>query len=173
MDYFNDASTNFSNSSNQQLSQLKLTEIKGKVGSLERLLEPDFAKYSNLPASSIQLMALPDDTEDSLPPNEDGRDLEPSPLASVDAAYEAEGDDDELLDLGIQMAKMRITEQIGGVFLAQDQLRGSIQWQLTFSNLKNTIACHVFVQVTEWLRLEYGGQHDASPGFPTLPPAQE
>lgn len=44
------------------------------------------------------------------------QDLEPSPLASVDAAYEVDGDDDDLLDLGIQMGKMRITERIGGFF---------------------------------------------------------
>lgn len=52
---------------------------------------------------------LPDDTEDSIPANPDEQDLEPTPLAVVDAAYEVDGEDDDLLDLGIQIGKMRIT----------------------------------------------------------------
>ena len=59
-----------------QASQLKLTEIKEKVGSLERLLERDVAKSraDNLSSPSQDRM-LPDDAEDNLPANEDERDL--------------------------------------------------------------------------------------------------
>jgi len=105
-----------------QASQLKLTEIKEKVGSLERLLERDVAKSSSGGLGGVgspppsQDRALPDDTEDDLPANEDEKDLEPTPLATVDAAYGDDGDDDDLLDLGIQLGKMRITERIGGFF---------------------------------------------------------
>ncbi|CZT47290.1 probable binuclear zinc cluster transcription factor that regulates the ratio between aurofusarin and rubrofusarin biosynthesis [Rhynchosporium secalis] len=101
-----------------QASQLKLTEIKEKVGSLERLLERDVARNSgqNSTSSPSQERALPDDADDDLPGNEDEEDLEPTPLAVVDAAYEVDGDDDDLLDLGIQLGKMRITERIGGFF---------------------------------------------------------
>jgi hypothetical protein len=101
-----------------QASQLKLTEIKEKVGSLERLLERDVAKNAAPApvASPSQDRALPDDADDDLPPNEDEKDLEPTPLAVVDAAYDVDGDDDDLLDLGIQLGKMRITERIGGFF---------------------------------------------------------
>lgn len=101
-----------------QASQLKLTEIKEKVGSLERLLERDVAKNSSTTAtkSSVQDRTLPDDAEDDLPANEDEKDLEPTPLAVVDAAYDVDGEDDDLLDLGIQLGKMRITERIGGFF---------------------------------------------------------
>lgn len=102
-----------------QASQLKLTEIKEKVGSLERLLERDVAQkpsQTQNATSPIQERALPDDSEDYLPANEDERDLEPTPLATVDAAYEVDGDDDDLLDLGIMLGKMRITERIGGFF---------------------------------------------------------
>jgi hypothetical protein len=101
-----------------QASQLKLTEIKEKVGSLERLLERDVAKNAAAQAQvpSNQDRALPDDADDDLPANEDEKDLEPTPLAVVDAAYGEDGEDDELLDLGIQMGKMRITERIGGFF---------------------------------------------------------
>lgn len=101
-----------------QASQLKLTEIKEKVGSLERLLERDVAKSAAAPnaAAHSQDRALPDETEDDLPAQDDEKDLEPTPLAVVDAAYEVDGEDDDLLDLGIQMGKMRITERIGGFF---------------------------------------------------------
>ncbi|KAL2064811.1 hypothetical protein VTL71DRAFT_3951 [Oculimacula yallundae] len=101
-----------------QASQLKLTEIKEKVGSLERLLERDVAKSSGQTSTSSpsQERALPDDADDDLPANEDEENLEPTPLAVVDAAYEVDGEDDDLLDLGIQLGKMRITERIGGFF---------------------------------------------------------
>ena len=100
-----------------QASQLKLTEIKEKVGSLERLLERDVAKGSrNSATSPDQDRALPDDADDDLPAHEDEKDLEPTPLAVVDAAYDVDGEDDDLLDLGIQLGKMRITERIGGFF---------------------------------------------------------
>ena len=101
-----------------QASQLKLTEIKEKVGSLERLLERDVAKSAVAPGltSASQERALPDDAEDDLPANEDEKDLEPTPLAVVDAAYGEDGEDDDMLDLGIQIGKMRITERIGGFF---------------------------------------------------------
>ena len=100
-----------------QASQLKLTEIKEKVGSLERLLERDVAKNpAAVPTSSSQDRALPGEEDDDLPANEDEKDLEPTPLAVVDAAYDEYGEDDDLLDLGIQLGKMRITERIGGFF---------------------------------------------------------
>ena len=103
-----------------QASQLKLTEIKEKVGSLERLLERDVAK-SAAAAASISVVgsgdrALPDEIEDDIPAHDDEKDLEPTPFSVVDAAYEVDGEDDDLLDLGIQMGKMRITERIGGFF---------------------------------------------------------
>ena len=63
-----------------QASQLKLTEIKEKVGSLERLLERDVAKNAAAaPLSSSQDRALPGEEDDDLPANEDERDLEPTP----------------------------------------------------------------------------------------------
>jgi hypothetical protein len=100
-----------------QASQLKLTEIKEKVGSIERLLERDVAKsLVHVSSGPSQERALPDDEDDNLPANEDEKDLEPTPLAVVDAAYEVDGEDDDLLDLGIQLGKMRITERIGGFF---------------------------------------------------------
>jgi hypothetical protein len=77
-----------------QASQLKLTEIKEKVGSLERLLERDVAKSTSTSLVSGLGRALGEEAEDDLPANEDEKDLEPTPLAVVDAAYGEDGDDD-------------------------------------------------------------------------------
>ncbi len=103
-----------------QASQLKLTEIKEKVGSLERLLERDVARSAAaaIVTSPNPERALPDDADDDLPGAEDEKDLEPTPLAVGDAVYDDDADnaDDDLLDLGIQIGKMRITERIGGFF---------------------------------------------------------
>lgn len=107
-----------------QASQLKLTEIKEKVGSLERLLERDVAKPASTGSSKKGSRAGttdPDrasheDVEDDVSAPEDEKDLKPTPLAVEDAAYEVDGDDDDVLDLGIQLGRMRMTERIGGFF---------------------------------------------------------
>lgn len=101
-----------------QASQLKLTEIKEKVGSLERLLERDVGRA---PSSSGHLShtdrVLPDDADDDLPGAEDEKELMVTPLAVIDAAYDDDADaEDDMLDLGIQIGKMRLTERIGGFF---------------------------------------------------------
>jgi hypothetical protein len=96
-----------------------LTEIKEKVGSLERLLERDVARSATAPSLAPHAeRALPDDADDDLPGAEDEKDLEPTPLAVGDAVYEDDGDDtdNDILDLCIQIGKMRITERIGGFF---------------------------------------------------------
>ena len=108
-------------------SQLKLTEIKEKMGSLERVLEQDVARKqdsherkekekksgqrrtSNLPGEEES-----EDEDDQAVPD-DERGLEPTPLAVVDASYEDDADDD-MLDLGIRLGKMRVTDRIGGFF---------------------------------------------------------
>jgi hypothetical protein len=129
-----------------QASQLKLTEIKEKVGSLERLLERDVAKISSH-AQSSQDRALPDDEDDNIPANEDEKDLEPTPLAVVDAAYEVDGEDDDLLDLGIQLGKMRITERIGGFFrpkISQEVCPCTLNYQHDHSHL-DFFFKHVFL----------------------------
>lgn len=100
-----------------QASQLKLTEIKEKVGSLERLLERDVAKNAVVKERERERGAETGDGDGDEDDDGDEREfLEPTPLAVVDAAYMDEGEDDELLDLGIQMGRMRITERIGGFF---------------------------------------------------------
>lgn len=115
-------------------SQLKLTEIKEKMGVLERGLEVEVAhakkqqrlhqkggnavidKAENL-RHSRHVRTGSTDLPGELPHDEseedgaadvqdDERGLEPTPLAVVDAAYEDDADD-EMLDLGVKMGKMR------------------------------------------------------------------
>ncbi|MCJ1362752.1 hypothetical protein MMC16_001858 [Acarospora aff. strigata] len=95
-------------------SQLRLTEIKEKMGSLERVLEQDVARKAGPRRGVLPESADPDEADLAFMP-EDEKDLEPTPLAVVDAAYDDDADND-LLDLGIKMGKLRLTERVGGFF---------------------------------------------------------
>lgn len=105
-----------------QASQLKLTEIKEKVGCLERLLERNASGRVGADGSRGGGDGVRVGNGDEIGGEEgwgeeDERGLEPTPLAVQDAMYEGvEGEDGDLLDLGILMGKMRITERIGGFF---------------------------------------------------------
>ncbi|GAP86162.1 putative fungal specific transcription factor domain-containing protein [Rosellinia necatrix] len=96
-----------------EVSQMRLAEIKEKQGTLERQLERDVAK-SAIPNSTLQQHILADEVEDD---DCDERDLEVTPLVALDLTYEDGADDgaDDMIDLGIQIGKMRITERIGGL----------------------------------------------------------
>ena len=98
-------------------SQLKLTEIKEKMGSLERVLEQDVAKKSTKPGISNNgvIQDVGCEEIDFAPEPEDERDLETTPLALSDAAYDDDADDD-LNDLGFLMGKLRLTDRVGGFF---------------------------------------------------------
>lgn len=52
---------------------------------------------------------------DFAPEPEDEKYLEQTPLAVMDAVYEDDADDD-LMDLGIQLGKLRLTDRLGGFF---------------------------------------------------------
>ncbi|KAK6842437.1 hypothetical protein PG987_003297 [Apiospora arundinis] len=99
-----------------EASQLRLAEIKEKQGSLERQLERDVAKSA---AATTQRTALgqrilADEIGDDDADEE--RYLESTPLAALDLTYEDDADGaDDMIDLGIQIGKMRITERIGGL----------------------------------------------------------
>jgi hypothetical protein len=95
-----------------EASQMRLAEIKEKQGTLERQLERDVAK-STTSRSAVQQRQLADEVEDG---GDDERGLETNPLAALDLTYEDDADEtDEMIDLGIQIGKMRITERIGGL----------------------------------------------------------
>ena len=98
---------------------MKLTEIKEKMGSLERVLEQDVAKKKELPVRkrnsprkpSVDLPGENDsstDNEDAGP--DDEKDLEPTPLAVMDAAFEDDTNDD-IIDLGIKMGRLRYVDR--------------------------------------------------------------
>ena len=95
-------------------SQMKLTEIKEKMGSLERVLERDVAM--NAARKDGKRDSYADNHEiDFAPEPEDEKHLEPTPLSVVDAIYDEDGDDD-LEDLGVQLGKLRLTDRVGGFF---------------------------------------------------------
>lgn len=92
---------------------MRLAEIKEKQGTLERQLERDVAK-STIPRSILQQHILADEVEDDY---DEEHDLEATPLVALDLTYEddADGGADDMIDLGVQIGKMRITERIGGL----------------------------------------------------------
>lgn len=91
------------------------------MGTLERVLESDVAKkrelfaqkkaakgQANRNASSAErLPGQGSSDEDNTAEPDDEKDLEPTPLALTDAAYEGDGDDDDIVDLGYRLGKMR------------------------------------------------------------------
>ncbi|ROW18047.1 hypothetical protein VPNG_00338 [Cytospora leucostoma] len=94
-----------------EASQLRLTEIKEKVGSLERQLERDVAKCGS--RGFYQQRILADDVEGEF---DEERDLEITPMVTLDLTYEDDADStDDIMDLGVQVGKMRLTEKIGGL----------------------------------------------------------
>jgi Zn(2)-Cys(6) binuclear cluster domain-containing protein len=99
-----------------QASQVRLTEMKEKVGSLERQLERDVArsgKAQKTPAPRRDGGILADDVEDEFA---EERELEPTELTALDITYEDDADGtDDIIDLGVQVGRMRITDRIGGL----------------------------------------------------------
>ena len=104
-----------------EASQLRLTEIKEKVGSLERQLERDVAQSTGRGrgreaghANGIQRGTVADDVEDEFC---DSLDPDISSMVADDVTYD--DDDgmgtDDLIDLGVLVGRMRITERIGGL----------------------------------------------------------
>jgi hypothetical protein len=89
------------------------------MGSLERVLEEDVAKRSQgvlkvkkERKTSIDLPGEASSGEDT-PPEAYEQEIENTPLAVNDAAYEDDANDD-VLDLGIRIGKMRMGERLGG-----------------------------------------------------------
>ncbi|KAK0748173.1 hypothetical protein B0T21DRAFT_343863 [Apiosordaria backusii] len=103
-----------------EASQIRLTEIKEKVGSLERQFERDVARGATgggggRGGGSRQQRILADDVEDDF---DEERDLQISSMVALDLTYDDYPDGvgtDDLIDLGIRVGRMRITERIGGL----------------------------------------------------------
>lgn len=95
-----------------EASQIRLTEIKEKVGSLERSLERDVAKFGPSRARRHQRFVV-DEIEYEAP---EELDPWPSDVVTGDMAYDhdnAEGVEDPP-DLGVKIGRMRMTHRIGG-----------------------------------------------------------
>lgn len=92
------------------------------MGALEKTLEREVASQqskvhlggANVTKSSgdTRVTHVDRNEEDETGGDEED-DLEPTPLAALDNVYEDDADD-ELMDLGVQMGKMRISERVGG-----------------------------------------------------------
>ncbi|AEO53530.1 hypothetical protein MYCTH_98955 [Thermothelomyces thermophilus ATCC 42464] len=107
-----------------EASQQRLTEIKEKVGCLERQLERDVAKGATARRNGNNSIKGPDlhnerfvadDVDDDL---SEERDLQITPMVTLDLTYDDCSDGngtDDLIDLGVRVGKMRITERIGGL----------------------------------------------------------
>lgn len=104
-----------------EASQQRLTEIKERVGSLERQLERDVAKGRGSADGDgfgfFQQRIVADDVEDDFG---EERDLQVTPVVALDLTYEDDSDGmgidtGDLGDLGIRVGRMRITDRIGGL----------------------------------------------------------
>jgi hypothetical protein len=97
-------------------AQAKLAEVKEKMGMLEKTLEDDVARRKT-PKPLFEAPSLPgqelahSDEEDE----EDAKDLEFIDIATEHATYYEDEGNDDVVDLGIAMGKMRITERVGGL----------------------------------------------------------
>jgi len=124
------------------LSQKKLNDIKDKMGSLERVLEEDVArkrmqdKQGNQRRPSADLPGEGSESEEG-PVPEDEKGLEVTPLATVDASFE-DDDNDDVLDLGFRVGKFRMTERLGGLF--RPKLAEEMAFTLTRDNKHGTDA---------------------------------
>jgi hypothetical protein len=109
-----------------EASQLRLTEIKEKVGSLERALERDVAK-STTSRMSKQGSFVVDDIDYGY-----AEDLELWPVDMIGVGstldHVPQGAED-VLDLGVQIGRMRLTDRAGGFSrprLAEEVCVGSL-----------------------------------------------
>lgn len=100
-------------------ARLKLAELKERMGFLERSLEEEVAGRRSQKASGTKEEPSSDTSWATAEPYQsipdDEKNLEPTRMATQDAVYEDEADDD-VVDLGFQFGKMRLTDRLGGFF---------------------------------------------------------
>jgi hypothetical protein len=97
-------------------TRLKLTELKERMGTLERSLEKEVGGSIDGGPNLYEGVEAPSSSRinpEFVPHDE--RELEPTSLAVQDAAYEDEADDD-ITDLGFRLGKLAMTERLGGFF---------------------------------------------------------
>ena len=96
-------------------TQLKLTEIKEKQASLDRVLEQDVTKGRAWSVSSNGSAAVNGKEVDFAPVLEDEKNLEATPLCVPDVMYDEDADG-TMMDLGFSFGKMRLSDRLGGFF---------------------------------------------------------
>jgi len=103
-------------------AQARLAEVKEKMGILERSLEDDVSRRSRvqqgLPSADNDLdpASQQDKVYSGEEEDEDTKNLRSTDYATEDNAYyEDEYADDDIVDIGIALGKLRITERIGGL----------------------------------------------------------
>ncbi|PGH04644.1 hypothetical protein AJ80_08478, partial [Polytolypa hystricis UAMH7299] len=118
-------------------AKMRLAELKEKMGEMERVLERDVAggqqrevgsggvEEDEAGGAAVHAAGAMTDVRDSTGGGrddeataaapEDEKDLRPTALAVLDAAYEDEADDGTL-DLGVRLGKLRLSERIGGYY---------------------------------------------------------
>lgn len=140
-------------------SQARLAEVKEKMGMLERTLEDDVARRSRSKSasrsasSSLRPSTLPgqDESYSEQDDDDETRDLEPLNTMTEDAAYYEDEGNDDIVDLGISMGKLRITERVGGFFRPRLSEEASL-----CTGLINVLANY------------FGSSHKRSKRFPRL-----
>jgi hypothetical protein len=155
-----------------EASQLRLAEIKEKQGSLERQLERDVAK-STTSKSALQQRILADEVEESY---DEDRDLEATPMVALDLTYDDDADGaDEMIDLGIQIGKMRITERIGG--LSRPRLSEEVCMRMCRVCRLPSAGCiallvepYAYYKLCRQLSTGLSGQQQQQPAPPPPPP---
>ncbi|KAF4977516.1 hypothetical protein F66182_17401, partial [Fusarium sp. NRRL 66182] len=94
-------------------TRLKLAELKERMGTLERSLEKEVSQPSQVAEGDLLVDSRPPPSESPAPVSEDEFLLQPTRLALMDAMYEDEADD-VMVDLGVQVGNMRVTDRLGG-----------------------------------------------------------
>lgn len=94
-------------------TRLKLAELKERMGTLERSLEKDVSQPSQATEGELLVGSNSLGLESPALVPEDEYSLQPTRLAMMDAMYEDEADD-IMVDLGVQVGNMRVTDRLGG-----------------------------------------------------------
>lgn len=123
-------------------AQARLAEVKEKMGILERSLEEQVTqqKQAHVDSSSpinesesilVQEEAYSGDEEDT-------KHLKSSDFVTEDAAYyEDEEGDNDTVDIGVALGKLRITERIGG--LVRPRFSDEVSLQVPSVDVANTL----------------------------------
>jgi hypothetical protein len=125
------------------VDQETITKVKEQREDLERNLEKEVARITRakhvIPGMSSMLPGQEGSYSDQ-EEDEDTKDLKPTHLVTEDAAYyENDGNDnnddiDAMLDLGIRMGKVRLSERIGGIVRPRfsDEVKNPASYLPTF-----------------------------------------